>query len=53
MVRIGARCTTQQLQKNIDNLSRELQVMDGGVGLFVEWTDYIESEGGTLEESTI
>ena len=33
--------------------SREIQIMGGRIGLFVEWADYIETEGGTLEEKRL
>ena len=28
-------------------------MIGGRIGLFVEWTDYIETEGGTLEEQRL
>ena len=34
----------------MDKASGELHTMDVSVRLFVEWTDFIETEGGTLED---
>ena len=36
-----------------DSNPRELQIIGGRNGLFVEWADYIESGGGSLEEQRL
>ena len=48
-----ARDTTQEHKENRAPTRRELQTMGGRVGLFVEWAEYIETEGGTLEEQRL
>ena len=49
----GARDTTQELKKNSAPTGRELQTMGGRVGFLVEWTDYIETEGGTWKSGDL
>ena len=48
-----ARHTTQEHKENWTPTSREIQIMGGRIGLFVEGADYIETEGGTLEEKRL
>ena len=48
-----ARHTTQEHKENRTPTRRELQILGGRIGLFVEWADYIETEGGTLEEQRL
>ena len=48
----GARSTTQELLETMAEASRELQIMDGRVGLFMWWADFI-AEGGTLEDRRV
>ena len=48
-----ARDTTQEHKENRAPTRRELQAIGGRIGLFVEWADYIETEGGTLEEQRL
>ena len=52
-VTCDARDTTQEHKENRAPTRRELQIMGGRVGLFVEWADYIETEGGTLDEQRL
>ena len=48
-----SRHTTQEHKENRTPTRRELQILGGRIGLFVEWADYIETEGGTLEEKRL
>ena len=48
-----ARDTTREYKENWTPTSREIQIMGGRIGLFVEWADYIETEGCTLEEQRL
>ena len=47
------RDTTQEHKENRYPTRRELQILGGRIGLFVEWADYIETEAGTLEEQRL
>ena len=49
----GERATTQEHKENRTPTRRELQIVGGRVGPFVEWADFIETEGGTLEEQRL
>ena len=48
-----ARHTTQEHKENRTPTRRELQILGGRIGLFVEWADHIETEGGTMEEQRL
>ena len=45
-----ARDTTHEHKEKRAPTRRELQILGGRIGLFVEWADCIETGGGTLEE---
>ena len=47
------RDTTPKYKENWIPTRREMQIMGGRIGLFVEWTDCIETEGGSLEEKRL
>ena len=47
------RDTTPKYKQNWNPTRREMQIMGGRIGLFVEWADCIETEGGTLEEKRL
>ena len=47
------RDTTREYKENWTPTSREIQIVGGWIGLFAEWADYIETEGGTLEEKRL
>ena len=47
------RHTTQEHKENRTPTRRELQILGGRIGLFVEWADYIETKRGTLEEKRL
>ena len=42
--------TTQEHKENRTPTRRERQILGGRIGFFVQWVDYIEIAGGTLEE---
>ena len=55
-VRRRGKCdarTTQEHKENRIPTRRELQIMGGRIGLFVEWAGCIETEGVTLEEQRL
>ena len=47
------RDTTPKYKENWIPTRREMQILGGRVGLFVEWADCIETGGGTLEEKRL
>ena len=48
-----ARHTTQEHKGIRTPTRRELQILGGRIGLFVEWADYIETEGGTWKRNDL
>ena len=47
------RDTTPKYKESWIPTRREMQIFGGRIGLFVEWADCIETEGGTLEEKRL
>ena len=47
------RDTTPKYKENWIQTRREMQILGGRIGLFVEWADCIETGGSTLEEKRL